>query len=506
MMRIVTTSLLLGGLIASLMAGTSLALDYKEAPMLAEQVAAGTLPPVAERLPKDPEVITPFESVGHYGDQIRFGISGTADQDSLTYWSGDQGLVRYDPATNYSSVLPNLASSWDMSEDGKVFTFHLRDGVKWSDGTPLTADDIVFNMEDFVLNAEWAPVPAIYMAGGEPVKVRKIDDLTIEFAFSAPYGLFLLELANPRALDHLFYQKAYCSQYHPKYATDLDAKLAAEGTSDWRILMVKQCGDTDKTPARFANPDRPSLEAWIVTDQAYVAGATQVVIERNPYFWAVDSEGQQLPYLDYAVGTIYADPEALLLGAVGGNIDFGFRDLDSPGNRPVLAQNREAGDFELFEVTSIGGTPVAVYLNLTHKDPVYNKVFNTKDFRVAMSLGLNRQEIIDTALLGVGVPWNAAPFEDSPMYHEAYATQNLEFNLEEANRLLDSIGLDQRNGDGIRLLEDGRPLIIRVEMSPNEPQIRDVLEIMSLQWRNIGIDLQVSIVDRTLLVEHHNTN
>jgi len=498
--------LVFGIALCGLMTSAGWALDYTEAPMLAERVAAGDLPPVEERLPEDPEVIAPYESLGQYGDRIRFGISGTSDQDSLTYWAGDQGLVRYDPSSNYTSVVPNLASSWETSADGKAFTFHLRKGVKWSDGTPLTADDVVFNMQDLVLNEEWAPTPAIYMAGGEPVKVRKIDDFTVEFAFSAPYGLFLLELANPRALDHLFYQKAYCSQFHPAYATDLDAKLTEAGASDWRVLMVKQCGDTDKTPARFANPDRPSLEAWIVTDEAYVAGATQVVMERNPYFWAVDSEGKQLPYLDYAVGTIYSDPEALLLGAIGGNIDFGMRHLLNSANRPVLSENRAAGDYELYEATSIGGTPAAFYLNLTHKDPEYRDVFNNKDFRIALSLGLDRQEIIDTAMLGVGEPWQNAPFEDSPMYHERYATQYLDHDAEEANRLLDSIGLDPRNADGIRLLPSGRPLTIRVEISTSRPQVRDILEIMVPQWREIGVDLAVTVVDSTLLTSHVNNN
>jgi peptide/nickel transport system substrate-binding protein len=493
--------------VAALLCSTAVyALEYTEAPMLAAKVAAGELPPVEQRLPEDPEVITPLESVGTYGDVINFAISGNSDQDSLTYWAGDMGLVRYDPATNYSTVLPNLASSWDISDDAKTFTFHLRRGVKWSDGTPLTADDVLFNMQDFVLNEEWAPVPEAYLTGGEPVKVSKIDDYTIGFAFAEPYGTFLLELANPRRLDHLFYQKAFCSQFHPSYANDLQAKLDAARLTDWRLLMVQECGDTDKTPARFANPERPSLEAWIVTDQAYVAGATQVVMERNPYFWAVDSNGQQLPYMDRVVGTIYSDTEALLLGAIGGKIDFGFRDLDSPANRPVLAENREKGGYELFEVTPTGGTHLMVYPNLTHQDPEKRALLNEKDFRVALSIGLDRQELIDTVMLGLGKPWHAGPIAESPMYHERYSTQYLEHDLDEANRLLDGLGLDKRNQEGIRLMASGRPLVLNVEISPNKPEIIDLLEIMAAQWREIGVDMKFQVVDRTLLVEHHRNN
>lgn len=496
----------LTGFALALAAAPLSAQDYSEAPMLAERVAAGLLPPVEERLPEDPEVITPYESVGRYGGEINFGISGYADQDSVSYWAGDMGLVRFDPSTGYSTVLPNLASSWEISEDATTFTFHLRRGVRWSDGSPLTADDIMFNMQDFVLNDAWAPVPEAYMAGGEPVAVTKIDDFTVEFAFAEPYGTFLLELASPRRLDHLFYQRAFCSQFHPDHAADLDAKLAEAGLDDWRLLMVQECGDTDQTPARFANPERPSLEAWIVTEEAYLPGATRVVMERNPYFWAVDSAGQQLPYADRVIGRIYADPEALLLGAISGAIDFGFRDLDSPGNRPVLAENREAGGYELFEVTATGGTHLMVYPNLTHQDPEMRELMNSRDFRVALSLGLDRQDLIDTVMLGVGQPWHAGPVADSPMYHEGYSTQYLNHDPDEANRLLDGLGLDQRDGDGIRLLPSGRPLSLTVEMSANKPEIIDLLEIMVGQWREIGVDLNVLMVDRTLLVEHHRNN
>ncbi len=506
MKALVKTSFLASMLPTFLGATSAFGMEYSEAPMLAERVAAGELPPVQERLPEDPEVITPYDSIGRYGGEIRFGILGTSDQDSLTYWAGDQGLVRYDPDTGYTTVLPNLASSWDVSADGRTFTFHLRNGVRWSDGTLLTADDVLFNMEGFVLNPEWAPTAAFYMSGGKPVAVRKIDEHTVEFSFAEPYGLFLLELANPKALDHLFYQKAYCGQFHPDHATDLEAELAAAGVEDWRALMVMRCGDTDKTPARFASPDRPSLEAWIVADEPYVAGASRVVMERNPYFWAVDAEGNQLPYVDRVVGQVYADTEAMVLAAISGSIDFGFRGINSPSNRPVLAANREDGNYQLFETPSIGGSPVVFYLNLTHKDDEYRALFNTRAFRVALSVGTDRQEIIDTALLGVGKPWQNAPFEDAFMYHERYAQQHLGYDPAEANRLFDAMGLDARGPDGIRLMPSGRPLIIRLDISPARPIVRDALEVMAAQWREIGVELVATVVDRTLMETRHRNN
>jgi peptide/nickel transport system substrate-binding protein len=480
------------------------ALEYKQSPTLDAAVAAGELPPVEERLPKDPEIVEPFESIGTYGGTFQFGISGAADQEQVSYWTGNQGLVRQDPATNFSSIIPNLAASFEIDPEGKVFTFHLREGVKWSDGTPFTADDIAFNMEDLVLNPDWAPMPKIYSAGGAPVKFRKIDDFTVEFSFDNPYGLFLHELADRRYLDHVFYQKAHCSQFHPKYNPDLDALLSSAGTTDWRTLMVQECGDVWQSPARFANPDRPVLEAWIVKE-GYTASSSQVVLERNPYFWMVDSEGNQLPYIDTVIGTIYSDPQALLLGAIGGNVDFQFRHLSSSANRPVLAENAEKGGYELYEVTPIGGSPAVINLNLTHKDPEYRELFNNKDFRIALSVGMDRQEIIDTVLLGAGQPWQNAPYEDSPMYHERYATQFIEHDVAKANELLDGLGLT-RGADGIRTLESGRPLIIRTQIPPAPPEISDMLEILALQWERIGVRLDVSVVERSIMFANVDNN
>ena len=254
--------------------------------------------------------------------------------------------------------------------------------------------------------------------------------------------------------------------------------------------MVQECGDVWQSPARFANPNRPVLEAWVVKE-GYTASSSQVVLERNPYFWMVDSEGNQLPYIDTVVGTIYSDPQALLLGAIGGNIDFQFRHLDSSANRPVLAENAEKNGYELFEVTPIGGSPAVINLNLTHKDPEYRELFNKKDFRVALSIGMDRQEIIDTVLLGAGQPWQNAPYEDSLMYHERYATQFIEYDPAKANSCLNSLGLDKRGADGIRLLPSGRPLTISTEISPAPPEISDMLEILALQWAKIGVKLDV---------------
>lgn len=491
--------LALGGTLALMaMAGSALAVEYHEAPALAELVAAGKLPPVEERLPTEPEVVTPLESIGTYGGQLRFGLRGSSDHNNILRMVGPQGLVRWNPS--YLEIVPNVAESYEVNDDATVFTFHLRDGMKWSDGEPFNADDILFNMQDLVFNTDFAPTPPRYMAKGEPAKVEKVDDTTVTFTFAAPYGDFLAELASPLGQHPVLYAKHYCSQFLPKYNPDIDALVKANNASDWQNLYLAMCGDIE-IPSRWGNPERPTLDPWIVKEP-YTGGAVRVVMERNPYFWEVDPDGNQLPYIDELVAPIAQDVESLILDAIGGRIDFQIRHLDAPANRPVLAENREAGDYQFVEASPVGGVNMIINLNLTHKDPELRKLFNMKDFRIALSLGMDRQAIIDTALLGEGQPWQQGPFEDHPNYNEKLSTQYLEFDQAEANRLLDSIGLDKRGPDGMRLLWSGKPLKFKVDVIPTlQPEQVDMLELIAQYWAEIGVDMDVNALERTFFYE-----
>lgn len=472
--------------------------ELSEAPALAAAVEAGDLPPVAERVSAEPEVVEGVDGVGRYGGELRFGLRGSSDHNHILRMVGPQGLVRWDPA--YLEIVPNVAERFEVSEDGRAFTFFLRDGMKWSDGAPFTADDVLFNMNDLVLNLDFTPAPPRYMTAGEPVTVEKIDDYTVKFTFTEPYGDFLAELASPLGQNPVLYAQHYCSEFHPTYNEAIDETIAANNASDWQNLFLQQCGDIE-IPSRWGNPERPTLDPWVVAEP-YTGGATRVIMARNPYFWQVDAEGNQLPYIDQLNAPIAQDVESLILAAIGGRIDFGLRHLDAPANRPVLAENREAGGYEFFEASSVGGTNMVINLNLTHKDPQMRDLFSQRDFRIALSLGMDRQEIIDTALLGVGEPWQQGPFEDHPNYHEQIATQFIEHDVERANELLDGIGLSERDADGIRLMEDGRPVSFQIDAIPTvQPEFIDMLQIISQQWQDIGIDMDVNSLERTFFYE-----
>jgi len=479
------------------LSGVAVAQGFREAPILAERVAKGELRPVAERLPAEPEVVTPLERVGTYGGRLRYGLRGSSDHNNILRMVGPQGLVRWN--ASYTEVVPNVASKVEASDGGKVFTFTLRRGMRWSDGTPFTADDVLFNMQDIVLAGALAPTPPRYKAGADPVKVEKLDEFSVRFSFTQPYGDFLAELASPLGQHPVLYQKKYCSQFLPKYNANLADLVKANNAADWQNLFQAKCGDIE-IPSRWGNPDKPTLDPWVIKEP-YVGGATRVVMVRNPYFWQVDTAGNQLPYIDELFSPIAQDVESLILEAVGGRIDFQIRHLDAPANRPVLAQNREKGGYKLVEASSVGGTNMVINLNLTHKDPELRKLFNTRDFRVALSVGMDRRAIIDTALLGEGEPWQNGPFEDHPNFHKRLATQYLEFDPARAVKLLDDLGL-RRGPDGIRLLPSGKPVRFKIDVIPTlQPEQVDMLQLIRPYWAKIGVAMDVNPLERTFFYQ-----
>jgi peptide/nickel transport system substrate-binding protein len=472
------------------------ALDYKEAPGLAALVAEGKLPPVTERLPAQPEVVTPLSEIGTYGGTIRYGLRGSSDHNHILRMVGNQGLVRWNP--EFTGVIPNIAEKWEVNPEATEYTFYLRQGLKWSDGQPFTADDVLFNVNDLIRNAEFAPTHPRYMSDGEPMTVEKVDDHTVKFIFKKPYGEFLNELATPLAQHPVLYAKHYCQQFHPTYTPDLTAVIAEAGAGDWQTLFLQKCGDIE-IPARWGNPDRPTLDPWIVK-LPYTGGATLVTLERNPYFWQVDTEGNQLPYIDTLSSDVSQDVESLMLSVIGGNIDFGLRHIDSAANRPVIAENRERGDYRMFAADPGGGQHMIINLNLTHKDPGFRELFNQKDFRIALSIGMDRQELIDTVLLGSSEPWQQGDFA-GPFYNEQLATQYTEFDPEQANALLDGLGLT-RGDDGIRRMADGRPIKFLIDVIPSlTPDHVDLLEMIEQQWADLGVDMDVNPLERTFFYE-----
>ncbi len=474
----------------------------KESPTLTSLVSSGKLPPLAQRLPSTPLVVQ-AEKVGTYGGAIRRGLRGSADHNGILRLVGNQGLVRWNLA--FTEVLPCVAARWEVNANATEFTFHLRPGMKWSDGKPFTADDVVFSIEDCAKNSDlYKSVPSTLVITNKPVVVSKLSDTAVKFTFASSYALFLEQLATPLGQYPTLFPKHYCSQFLPKYNPKAADNAKAANVSDWPTLFRNKCGDIE-IPSRWGNLEKPTLDPWILTE-AYSGGATRVVMDRNPYFWQVDQAGNQLPYVDRLNFSIAQDVESLMLDALSGKLDIQERHIDSLQNKPTLSQNMQKGGYRLVELVNTQAQQVQIYLNLTHKDPKMREMFTNKEFRQALSLGMNRKEIIDIVYLGQSEAYQTGPRPGHPWYNEKLARQFTEFDPKKANEILDKLGYNKRDGK-FRLRPDGQKVFFSIDVIPTlYPDAVDTLELVKRHWADIGIDIKVNTIERALYYTRGDAN
>jgi peptide/nickel transport system substrate-binding protein len=505
-----TTRPKISGLLAAfgaLCLGTTaaFAVEYKQAPMLDELVKAGTLPPVAERLPKDPRIVTPVEKVGKYGGTWRSGMVGGSDRNWLFRMAGYEPLLAWDREWS-GKVIPNLAAEITNSADAKEYTIKLRDGLKWSDGKPFTSDDIGFFVNDIAGNKELLANGVDWlMSGGEAGKFEKIDDTTFKVTFKEPYGVFPQKLASVYGVQMTMMAKHYCSQFQPTYNKDgIDALIKEAGVANWTELFIKKCAVDTEANERWQNPDRPTMEPWVIKDP-YIGGATLVTLKRNPYYFKVDPEGNQLPYIDDLSVSVNADKQTLVLKVVNGEIDYQDRHVNANANRAVFTDAAEKAQIHLSDGPNADMNTTIISFNLTHKDPVKREIFNNKDFRVGLSYAIDRQAIIDAAFVGQGEPWQAAPRKESPYYNERLAKQYTEYDVAKANEHLDK-AFPKKDGEGFRLGPDGKRITFNIMVIPALGDFLDSTQLTAQYWQAVGVDAKVQTVDRTLFYDRKDSN
>jgi peptide/nickel transport system substrate-binding protein len=486
--------------------------ELSEAPMLADMVAAGTLPPLADRLPvaEDLLVIQPLHEIGKYGGTWRRGFTGPGDGQNGHRVAGGDRLLFWD-SDGFPELEPNVAKDWAVSEDGTEITLFLRQGMKWSDGEPFTTADYMFWYEHVYQNEELVPVRSAFFNIDNGATMEAVDDYTLKFSFPQANSLFLEVLASSvnvfggNAIQGEyglggFVPAHYLQQFHPDFAdqAELDALVAEEGFDNWVNLF--------KAKNKWqSNPDLPAVTPWktvnpITTDT--------FVLERNPYYYAVDTAGNQLPYIDRVSMTLAENLEVLNLRAIAGDYDFQARHL-SLANVPVFLENQEQGGYTFYLDPAQHGADGAFQWNQSYEaDPEIAKWIRNVDFRRALSLAVDRDSINEIIFLGIGTPGSAVVAESSvfnpgPEYRTLWST----FDPEQANAMLDEIGLTAKDSEGYRLRTDnGERIVIELPTIPAFIQFTQLAELVKEDWAEVGIFANVVEQERSLVEQKRLAN
>jgi peptide/nickel transport system substrate-binding protein len=468
---------------------------FGEAPSLAARVTAGELPAVEERVSAEPMVIECVEEPGEYCDDLRRAIRGQADITVFLH----EPLVRWDFRTGEITISPNVAREWEVSEDGTTYTFHLRKGMRWSDGEPFTADDFVFWFEDIALNQELTPSPINWLVvGGEHATMEKVDDYTVRYTFAKPYGLFLEFIAYRGGSGKLYAPAHYLKQFHPKYADpdELAAKVEEAGLEGWYQLFANLNND-------LLNPDLPVVNPWKIESPW---GEQRVIGVRNPYYFKVDTNGKQLPYFERIVADMCENDEIVLMKAIAGEIDYQYKALGFP-NYSILKENEETGGYHVLEW--IGGESPYIYVNQSYEDDALRGLFQTREFRHALSHSINREEMNDIFWHGMATPLQPLGSPRDPYWRDGYGLTAIEYDVDKANELLDSIGLDKRDGDGFRTLPDGTRIQLVLETFPAPSMgapTGEIYDLVASYFRAVGVNTMAKMLEQSLWTQRSQNN
>jgi peptide/nickel transport system substrate-binding protein len=471
--------------------------------MLAALVAAGSLPPVDERLPMNPLVMEGAEGIGNYGGTWRRAFNGVSD-----YWGPTKIVDRcwawFDQAL---TLHPRLLESWSVSDDGTTWTLKLREGLLWSDGqAEHTTDDLAFWYEHELQNTKLTPTPGTPWRDPDNtlVKFDAPDKYTAVFTYGKPKPFFIYNNTRggtgggPTIVPRQIVPSHYMREFHEDTTSDkakLEAAVTDGGFADWQSYYMQFARNWE------VNLERPTVGAY----RSVSPVSTELYeIERNPYFFAVDSEGQQLPYIDRVTHRLFENPEVKNLWVTNGEIDFQNRHM-SIGDIALFKSGEAQGEYTT--VMGINASHVAMQLNLTTKNELLAEFFNQRDARIAISHAINRDQVNELVFNGLLKPRQYSPLPMSPQYYEKAANAYIEYDPDLANKLLDDLGY-ARGADGIRLLSDGAtPISFIVEGTDQAgTPTEDAALLVAKDLEAIGVKMTYKYVERALYTEHYTAN
>ena len=470
---------------------------YSDGPVLressfwAQEVNAGSLPHVQDRIPSEPLVVdleAKGRSFGRQGGTLRTLISRTKDVRQMVVY-GYARLVGYQP--DYT-LAPDILAAVDV-EEGRKFTLHLRPGHRWSDGIPFTSDDFRYWWENVANDPDITPSgpPDFMIVDNRLGKVTFPDEHTVVFEWQIPNPNFLPLLAQ--ASPPFIYRPAhYLSQFHVKFA-DPDAlieKVKAARVKSWAALHNKR-----DNMYKFDNPALPTLQPWINTSDK---DSSRKLFVRNPYFHRVDSRGVQLPYIDVVQMTVVGGG-LIAAKANAGEVDLQARGLDFPDVAILKKGEADGGKYRTLLWANGAASQIAIYPNLNFADPVWRDVMRDVRFRRALSLGIDRRMINRALYFGLASEGGMSGLSQSALYNEDNTHSWSAMNLAHANALLDDMGLTERTPAGLRELPDGRPMEFVIETAGERSEEENALAIITDTWRDLGIRLIMRPLDRDIL-------
>jgi peptide/nickel transport system substrate-binding protein len=482
---------------------TAAAGALKEAPMLTDLVKAGKLPSIDKRLPKDPLIVGPGTLMPESDLKWEVGKYGGTERMPRIWPSADYGMfiqcdepILFGSGLTQGEVKGNVVKSYEVTTDQKVFTLHLREGMKWSDGEPVTSDDFKFTYEDFLLNKDLTPVfPTWLRSGnvgsGEPCKMEFPDQWTVKISFTQPYGSFPTLLCNTlgwRGYTDNLKPKHFLMKYHTKYTklADMAADIKKNEFKDgeWWSLFNKM----DITNWEVFAPDAigfPTLNPWIVKSSTQQT----IIMERNPYYWKVDTAGQQLPYIDTLRSDYVSDVKNVEMKILAGETDHSYEFATMP-ELPVYKENQAKAGYNLNFYLMHRTEADAIY-NFTANDPVWRKVIGDLRFRQALNKAIKYADIVETVYFGFA----KAPY-----------TVPGEYDPEGAKKILDGMGMDKKDAQGFRLGPDGKRFTIPIEVQAYFDTLPKVAEIVAENWKAVGIDTTVKINEAALQNQRQAAN
>ena len=476
---------------------------FKEAPLLTQMVSEGLIPPVAERLPESPMVIEPLESVGRYGGTMN--IFGQSPWEAALMM-GHQGPFLVDPQG--TPGVPYVFESFEVSEDFKEWVFYLRKGLKWSDGEALTAwhlyDYWRYHRANQVLTPEMTPDQIVIednavtftdeppWTKGRTVRKEIVDDYTVKFTSDVPYPFLINYMsASQFSVWSRFLPMHFLKQYHAEIVGEeaANAKAKAAGMNTWDQLYTAFGSTNHQSSMQVQRSYPPTLAPYVLVDR----DENLITYERNPFYWAIDTAGNQLPYIDRIVFEQVNNREILDGKVISGEADWAGFDLKTE-SLPLYREYEESGNYTTSVWNCTFNTVIMRY-NFNHQDPYLAELFLEKDFRMALQITVNRSRINDEVMFGLAKEYRMAPTPGNSFYDHEFEIRHTEFDPARAGNLLDGLNITDKDGDGWRDRPDGGALSLEVLVGDYETPKIPVMEIITNDWQAIGLNISFEVMD-----------